>query len=46
MKIALACSHVITKNVAYNTASILRTMEQCRGESRLDCIRRIHASGV
>lgn len=35
MKIALACSHVITKNVAYNTASILRTMEQCRGKADL-----------
>ena len=35
MKIALACSHVITKNVTYNTTSILRTMEQCRGKADL-----------
>ena len=35
MKIALASSHVITKNVAYNTTSALHAMEQCGGQADL-----------
>ena len=35
MKIALASSRVITKNIQYNTASVLRTMEECRWQADL-----------
>lgn len=35
MKIALASSHVVTKDVRYNAASIVRTLEQCRGRADL-----------
>ena len=35
MKIALASSHAVTRNIEYNTASVIRAMAQYRGRAEL-----------